>query len=86
MDERARPVDAQMLADWAAVGLRRLEAHLARHAAFRAFLDGRNGVAPAPSDGDRDRVDPGASGRSHPIGPGPGGPGAVNHRCRPPGR
>jgi hypothetical protein len=32
------PVDEQMLADWASVGLRRLEAHLARHAAFCDFL------------------------------------------------
>jgi hypothetical protein len=31
-------LDEQMLADWAAVGLRRLEAHLALHAAFCEFL------------------------------------------------
>jgi hypothetical protein len=30
-----------MLADWAAVGLRRLEVHLARHAAFCEFLRDR---------------------------------------------
>lgn len=30
-----------MLADWAAVGLRRLELHLARHAAFCEFLRDR---------------------------------------------
>ncbi len=34
-------LDEQMLADWAAVGLRRLEAHLARHAAFCDFLHER---------------------------------------------
>jgi len=34
-----------MLADWAAVGLRRLEAHLARQAAFCEFLDERAGDA-----------------------------------------
>lgn len=32
------PLDEQMVADWASVGLRRLEAHLARHAAFCEFL------------------------------------------------
>ena len=31
-------LDEQMLADWAAVGLRRLEAHLALQAAFCEFL------------------------------------------------
>lgn len=31
-------LDEQMLADWAAVGLRKLEAHLARQAAFCDFL------------------------------------------------
>jgi hypothetical protein len=34
-----------MVADWAAVGLRRLEAHLARHAAFCEFLDQRGDAA-----------------------------------------
>ncbi len=38
MTEPRRTLDEQMLADWAAVGLRRLEAHLARQAAFCEFL------------------------------------------------
>ncbi len=39
-----RSLDEQMLADWAAVGLRKLEAHLALHAAFCEFLrDRRSG-------------------------------------------
>jgi len=41
MTDPRRPLDEQMLADWAAVGLRRLEAHLARHAAFCDFLHER---------------------------------------------
>ena len=45
MTGRPRPLDEQMLADWAAVGLRRLEAHLARQAAFCEFLDERAGDA-----------------------------------------
>jgi hypothetical protein len=36
-----RTLDEQMLADWAAVGLRKLEALLARHAAFCDFLRDR---------------------------------------------
>jgi hypothetical protein len=49
-----RPLDEQMLADWAAVGLRRLEAHLARHAEFCDFLRER----PRQSD-DREESCPG---------------------------
>jgi hypothetical protein len=38
MTDPRRALDEQMLSDWAAVGLRRLEAHLALHAAFCEFL------------------------------------------------
>lgn len=38
MTDLRRTLDEQMLADWATVGLRRLEAHLARHADFCEFL------------------------------------------------
>ena len=34
------PPEEQMVRDWAAVGLRRLEAHLALHAAFEEYLGG----------------------------------------------
>jgi len=37
-----RTLDEQMLADWAAVGLRKLETHLARQAAFCDFLRERS--------------------------------------------
>jgi len=40
-----------MVRDWAAVGLRRLEAHLALHAAFEEYL-GDGGRRPAPDEED----------------------------------
>ena len=43
-------LDEQMLADWAAVGLRRLEAHLARQAAFCDFLRQRGSDDEPPED------------------------------------
>jgi len=53
--ERLCPIQEQMLSDWAAVGLRRLEAHLAVQAAFCEFLrqrrrdaDDDEGTCPAP--------------------------------------
>jgi hypothetical protein len=46
-------LDDQMLADWAAVGIRRLQVLLARHAAFCEFLRRRGEIAPA-----HDREDP----------------------------
>jgi hypothetical protein len=42
MDDHRATLDEQMLADWAAVGLRKLEIHLARHAAFCDFLAGQS--------------------------------------------
>lgn len=47
---RHPPLDEQMLADWAAVGLRRLEAHLARRAAFCEFLRRRSRDAEPPQE------------------------------------
>lgn len=45
-----RTLDEQMLADWAAVGLRRLEAHLALQAAFCDFLRRRQSDADPPQE------------------------------------
>ncbi len=45
-----QPLDEQMLADWASVGLRRLEAHLARHAAFCDFLRERPAARDEPEE------------------------------------
>jgi hypothetical protein len=45
-----QPLDEQMLADWASVGLRRLEAHLARHAAFCEFLRERPTAPDEPEE------------------------------------
>ena len=46
MSEPRETIDDQMVADWSAVGLCRLEDYLARHAAFCDFLNGRR--APDP--------------------------------------
>ena len=43
-------LDEQMLADWASVGLRRLEAHLARHAEFCEFLRERPSAPDEPEE------------------------------------
>ena len=40
MSEPRETIDDQMVADWSAVGLCRLEDYLARHAAFCDFLSG----------------------------------------------
>jgi len=45
-----RTLDDQMLADWASVGLRRLERHLARQAAFCDFLRRRRSGAEQPEE------------------------------------
>ncbi len=58
MADRLPPLDEQMVADWAAVGLRKIEAHLAAHAAFCDFLRARGTSArddeePCPPPPDR---------------------------------
>lgn len=55
MSEPRETIDDQMVADWSAVGLCRLEDYLARHAAFCEFLSGR------PGDGLEERDVPEAS-------------------------
>jgi hypothetical protein len=49
----AVPVDELWLADWAAEGIAALERHLAKQAAFAAFLAARDGLDSI--DGDRAR-------------------------------
>jgi hypothetical protein len=45
------PVDELWLVDWAAEGIAALERHLAKHAAFAAYLRSRDNLESA--DGDR---------------------------------
>ena len=52
MSDTRDTIDDQMAADWASVGIRRLEDYLARHAAFCDFLSGRR---PHDARGDEDR-------------------------------
>jgi hypothetical protein len=51
----ALPVDELWLTDWAAEGIAALERHLARHAAFSAFLEARGLLDSDYGDGDARR-------------------------------